>query len=177
MSIPNVTITVNNKDYDITRSPSLLFVCKNSCHKQNLVSSITEELKSEKYRGLLDVSLLSAEPAEYEAYDSMYLDFYILGEALDEMEWRYDVLIENLAKNYIDYNENHKDDPLKLKLIIIDGIDKVIENQTYSLFLENFYILTQKSKHAGIKILAFVDNSGCVNNEILINLSKIEVED
>ena len=76
----------------------------------------------------------------------------------EEMDRRYDSLVEDCARNQIQYNQRHPDAQIPTTVVLLDGFDRIINSGDHNSELLHYVrLLTMKSRAAGIKFIALIN--------------------
>lgn len=149
------SIKVGAKRYNVSNSISQLFLCETDTARREHTVSVIEQLKSKR----VDYILLSAEPSEYEKHlEAKQFSFETIDAVIDENDRRYEAIETSCSRNYIDHNSKCEDKKIPLIVLVVDGIDKVIENAEYSDFIEALRCIAMKSRAAGIHVVALIND-------------------
>ena len=152
-----VSIKVGCKTYHVSNSWNSLFLCGKEEVRHMTALSVFEQLRAEKYKDAVEVRLISFEPQKYDGDIAGAFDADLIKGYLAQMHRRYDLIAESESKNYILYNRKTDKEKLKLSVLIVDGPETVAESPAHFEFLTNLQILTQKSRAAGIHVIALVN--------------------
>jgi len=149
------SIKVGAKRYDVSNSISQLFLCETDSARREHTVSVIEQLKNKR----VDYILFSVEPSKYEKHlDAKQFSLESIDAVLDENDRRYEAIETSCSRNYIDHNSKCEDNKIPLTVIVVDGIDKVIEKAEYSDFIETLRCIAMKSRAAGIHVVALINN-------------------
>ena len=152
-----VSIKVGCKTYNVSNSWNSLFLCGKEELRTLTAFSVFEQLLADKYKDAVEVKLISHDPGKYDDGIAGAFDADLIEKYLEDMERRYDLIVDSESKNYIQYNQRNCGEKIKLSILIVDGADVVAENPKYAQFLASLRILTQKSRASGIHVITFID--------------------
>ena len=152
-----VSMKVGCKTYNVSNSQNSLFLCGKEELRTLTALSVFEQLRADKYKDAVEVKLISHNPGKYEGNIAGAFDADLIAKYLDKMEQRYNLLADSEARSYIHYNQKAAHKKIKLSVLIVDGADAVAQNPSYSKFLANLKVLTQKSRASGIHVITFID--------------------
>ena len=153
-----VSIKVGCKTYNVSNSWNSLFLCGNDAQRTLSAFSVFEQLRDDKYKGMVEVRLMSFTPEAYDDGIAGGFDEGVIDEYIDEMCHRYTILADSESRNYIQYNQKNPEERMKLLVLIVDGTDDAVSAQSCTLFLNKLQSLVQKSRAAGIHVISFIND-------------------
>lgn len=111
-------------------------------------------------RAGLEIALIDLKAVEFVLYqDYKYLQGFaideqeaneVLQDTLDEMNRRYDVLLQARCKNYTDYNKRYPKTPIKPRVVVIDEFQSLIDDKDSKKLL---FLLLSKARASNIIII------------------------
>ena len=153
-----ISIKVGCKTYNVSNSWNSLFLCGKEAQRSVSAFSVFEQLGDDKYKGKVEVRLISHTPEAYEEGVAGGFDDSIIDEYLDEMCHRYTILADSESRNYIQYNQKNPEEKMKLLVLIVEGTDDAVSDSSCALFLNKLQSLVQKSRAAGIHVISFIND-------------------
>ena len=124
----DLSVKVGAHSYNLSsRGVNPVFLCESDVIRRDQVISIMKQLEEAKSGEPVEVIFMTAEPEEYKAsFGAIGFDKGKMSELLGEMERRYDLLIEDYARNQICYNLKHPEAQLATTIVLLDGFDRII---------------------------------------------------
>ena len=155
----DLSVKVGAHSYNLSsRGVNPVFLCESDAIRRDQVISIVKQLAEAKCREPVEVIFMTAEPEEYKAsFGASSFDVGKMSELLREMERRYDILLEDYARNQICYNLKHPEAQLATTVVLLDGFDRIIDSEDFSEFINYVKILAMKSRAAGFKFVALMN--------------------
>ena len=155
----DLSVKVGAHSYNLSsRGVNPVFLCESDAIRRDQVISIIKQLTEAKSREPVEIIFMTAEPEEYKAsFGASSFDVGKMSELLREMESRYDILLEDYARNQICYNLKHPEAQLPTIVVLMDGFDRIIASQDFEEFIDYVRILTMKSRAAGFKFVALMN--------------------
>ena len=155
----DLSVKIGAHSYNLSsRGVNPIFLCESDAIRRDQVISIVKQLTEAKCRESVEVIFMTAEPEEYKAsFAARRFDTEKMSELLGEMERRYDILLEDCARDQICYTLKHPEARLPTIVVLMDGFDRIIDSVDFEEFVDYVRILTMKSRAAGFKFVALIN--------------------
>lgn len=157
----NLSVKVGAHSYNLSsRGVNPVFLCDSDMIRREQAVSIIKQLEVAKKQEPIELIFITAEPEEYSSLSYGASDFASvkMTDLFEEMDRRYDLLVEDCARNQIQYNQRHPDAQIPTTVVLLDGFDRIINSGDHNSELLHYVrLLTMKSRAAGIKFIALIN--------------------